>query len=142
MSVKKPGPGGGFGQEWVRDVQEIIHEMRKRAFFDYRASGTWIPNINIYQTDSAYVICVELAGFDSGTLELQLVKPQHVCISGQRPRPDTPALAAPFSTEMMEIDEGTFRRVIDFPEDVDIDSAEVHYESGYLWVKLQKRGVA
>jgi HSP20 family protein len=125
----------------VRGVQEIMEEMRKRSFFDYRATGTWMPNINIYQTHNAFIVCLELAGFDPDSLELQLVKPQHVCITGQRQRLDAPELTAPFSIEMMEIDEGAFKRIIDFSEDVDIDAVEARYENGCLWVTLPKKGV-
>jgi HSP20 family molecular chaperone IbpA len=139
MSQKKFGPSDDF-RAWARGIQDIMDEMRNRSFFDYRATGTWLPNINIYETPSAYIVCVELAGLDPECVAVQFVDPQHVCITGQRQRTCVPELREPFSIDLMEIDEGPFQREVDFSQRVATDAIEARYDNGYLWIKLRKTG--
>jgi HSP20 family molecular chaperone IbpA len=127
-------------RSWQRRIQDIMDEMRNRSFCGYRPTASWLPNINIYESRAAYQICVELAGLERETVTIECTDPQHVAISGERVRPSPPDLEGPYSFELMEIDEGPFRRVIDFGEPVDVDPADVHYDNGYLWVVLRKVG--
>ncbi len=139
MGAKKFGPSDEF-KAWQRGIQEIMDEMRNRSFFDYRATGTWLPNINIYETASAYVICLELAGLDPESITIQFTDDTHVSIGGQRQRLRVPDLSEPPSVALMEIDEGAFRREVDFGLPVEVDTVGVRYDNGYLWVTVQKTG--
>jgi HSP20 family protein len=139
MGEKRFGPSDEF-RAWQRGVQEIMDEMRKRSFFDYRATGTWMPNINIYETRTAYIVCLELAGLDPESVAIECVDSQHVCIAGERQRLLAPDPNEELSIALMEIDEGAFKRPIDFSECVDTGAVEVRYDNGYLWITLQKTG--
>jgi HSP20 family molecular chaperone IbpA len=133
----------GSGEEirtWQRRIQDIMDEMRKRSFCDYRASGAWLPTVNIYASKHAYIVCVELAGADRTTLSVECPDPRHLDLSGMRGRPRLDGVDEVCSLELLEIDEGPFHRRIDFGEDVDTTSVEVAYERGFLWVTLQKTG--
>lgn len=125
-------------RQWQRRIQDIMDEMRNRSFCDYRASGTWLPNVNIYESCSAYYVCVELAGLERGSVAIECPDPQHISISGQRARPHAPGLDEPLSVDLMEIDEGPFLRAIDFTEAIVADAIELQHEEGYLWVILRK----
>jgi HSP20 family protein len=125
-------------REWQRRIQDIMDEMRNRSFCDYRASGTWLPNVNIYECPSAYYVCVELAGLERSSVSIECSDAQHVSISGQRTRPRAPGLEDPFSVDLMEIDEGPFLRAIDFNEPVAAEAAELLHDDGYLWIILRK----
>ena len=129
-------------REWQRRIQDIMDEMRNRSFCDYRASGTWLPNVNIYESHATYYICVELAGLERGSVTVECPDAQHISIAGQRTRPRSPVLDDPFSIELMEIDEGPFLRQIDFAEPLDVSSVEVLYDEGYLWITLRKAATA
>jgi HSP20 family molecular chaperone IbpA len=137
MGMKKFGPHDDF-RAWSRGIQEIMDEMRNRSFFDYRATGTWMPNINIYETQTTYIICMELAGLELESIAIECVDPQHVCITGQRQRLRGPDPTEPLGVALMEIDEGAFKREVDFSEPLAADAAEIRYENGYLWITLHK----
>jgi HSP20 family protein len=139
MGVKKFG-SGEEARDWSRRIQDIMDEMRNRSFCDYRATGTWLPTVNIYETQAAYVLCVELAGLELDSVSVECTDSQHVTIAGQRLRPRAPSLSDPFSVELMEIDEGPFHREIDFSEPIAPDELEILYDTGYLWITLQKAG--
>jgi HSP20 family molecular chaperone IbpA len=125
---------------WQKRIQDIMEEMRNRSFCDYRASTAWLPNINIYESRDAYQVCVELAGLDRETVAIEASDAQHLAVSGERARPLAPGLGGPYTVDLMEIDEGPFRRVIDFGEPIEVDSSDVHYNNGYLWITLRKVG--
>ena len=125
-------------RDWSRRIQDIMDEMRNRSFCDYRASGTWLPNVNIYQNQTTYYVCVELAGLERSSVTVECSDAQHISISGQRARPRAPGLEDPFSVELMEIDEGPFHRAIDFAEPVVVEAAELQHDEGYLWIILRK----
>ncbi len=125
---------------WQRRVQDILDEMRKRSFCDYRASGTWLPTINIYSSDAAYFICVELAGVDRESVVVDCPDPHHVRIGGTRARPRSSGIEDSCSIELLEIDEGPFCRQIDFSENIEVAAIEVAYERGFLWITLRKTG--
>lgn len=125
-------------RDWQRHIQDIMNEMRNRSFCDYRATGTWLPNVNIYENRTMYYVCVELAGLERSSVSVECPDAQHLSISGQRARPRMPALEEPFSVELMEIDEGPFQRTIDFTGPVAVEAAELHHDEGYLWIILRK----
>ncbi len=137
MGVQHFGHGEGI-RDWARRIQDIMDEMRNRSFCDYRATGAWLPSVNIYETRQSYHVCVELAGLEPESVTVECPDSRHVCISGQRCRPRGPWQETPFSVELMEIDEGPFQRLIDFSEPIEVQAVEVWYDNGYLWITLQK----
>ena len=128
----------GPGDDWSRRIQDIMDEMRNRSFCDYRASGSWLPTINIYSSRVAYLLCVELAGLDGDAVSVVCPDERHVRISGQRGQPQGPGQDEPFSIELMEIDDGPFLREVDFGEPIDVHRVEAVYDKGYLWIRLPK----
>ncbi len=139
MSIKKFRPSDEF-RAWARGIQDIMDEMRNRSFFDYRATGTWLPNINIYETQEAYLLCMELAGLEPECMSIQFLDPQHISITGQRCRARAPELCESYSIDLMEIDEGPFQREVDFTQPVTMNAVEARYDNGYLWLFLRKSG--
>ncbi len=137
MSAKKFGAGDNV-DDWTQKIHSIMEEMSNRIFFEYRASGTWQPRVNLYATRHAFVLCVELAGLNQDALLVRCGDQQRVHISGKRERAAMSGLECPHSIEMMEIDEGPFSRDIDIPEPVDPEGIEIAYDRGYLWIILPK----
>ncbi|MEW6251390.1 MAG: Hsp20/alpha crystallin family protein [Planctomycetota bacterium] len=139
MQLSPFGQGEKF-KSWQRSVQDILDEMRKRSFCDYRASGTWLPTVNIYSNAAGYYLCVELAGLERESVSVECPDPRHIRITGERRRPRTPWLDPHCRIELLEIDEGPFQREIDFAEPVVLTALEVSYDRGFLWVSLRKVG--
>ncbi len=137
MSFSKFGHGERM-DEWSRKVHTIMDEMRNRIFFEYRASGAWPPRVNVYAGRDAFYVCVELAGLERDLVCVECIDEHRIRISGQRPQPRVGVLEAPFSVELMEIDEGPFCREIDLPDAVDADTIESSYDRGYLWITVPK----
>jgi HSP20 family molecular chaperone IbpA len=135
MSFGKHGEGI---KDWTRRIHDIMDEMRNRSFCDYRATGTWEPALNLYESREAYYVCVELAGLSPDAVVVECCDPKRVRVRGQRGQPRGPGQPAPFSVEVMEIDEGPFHREIDLHDPVEVQSVEVCYDKGYLWVTLRK----
>lgn len=141
MSPRKFGSGDKM-EDWTRRVHDIMDEMRNRIFFDYRTTGAWQPTINLYETREAFYVCVELAGLDENAISVECLSPRRVRITGQRAQPRGAGMEAPFSVEIMEIDEGPFCREVDLPDAVTVDAVEASYDKGYLWITLPKSETA
>jgi HSP20 family protein len=137
IMANKFGPGDEM-RDWSRRIQDIMDEMRNRSFCDYRASGTWLPTINIYACRGRYLVCVELAGLQREGLTITCPDAHHVRIGGERSRPRVAQLDETFSIELMEIDEGPFAREIDFAEPIAVEQVALAYEEGFLWITLPK----
>src|ERR1035441_3561300 len=71
----------------VTKVSSTMHFIPRSAAVGGRggaASGRWIPNTDVYATDTGLVIKVELAGMKSENLEIT-VEGHRLRISGSRP---------------------------------------------------------
>lgn len=137
MPFSKHG-GGGPMDEWSSRVQTLLEEMRRRSFCDFRPAGTWQPAINVYESRSAFHICVVLAGIDAAGVAVECNGARRVCVTGVRSRPQAPGLADPFSIAVMEIDEGPFQREIELPGEFELNALELHHDRGYVWITLPK----
>src|ERR1043165_10050023 len=79
----------------------------------------WIPNTDVYVTDSHLVIKVELAGMRREDLELT-VEGNRLMISGQRP---DGGRGGKCKFLVMEINYGSFECVIELPEGSELTQA-------------------
>ena len=138
MAESKFGHGQGM-DEWSRNISDIMEEMRTRSFFDFRDSGTWQPATNMYETQDAYHICVDLAGVREEAVELRNVNAKQIRVVGRRRQPHPRGVEGPLSVHLMEIDQGPFDREIDFPDPVDFEARRVICDEGYLWITLPKK---
>jgi HSP20 family protein len=95
-------------------------------------AGVWSPPTDVYETEKAYVIRVEIAGMKEDDFEIA-VESNYVSISGNRP--DIPERRA---YQQMEIRFGKFETVVGLPEAIDLDGATAKYKLGFLKVHLPK----
>lgn len=139
MRFSRFGRKSGF-DEWVQKLHDIMDEMLKRSFVDFRHTGEWQPATNVYESRECYYICVELAGVEQDRIDVECIDGTRVLLRGTRetPRPVDVDTHAPLSVYVLEIDEGAFRREIDLPEPVDVDRIDECYRQGYLWIRLPK----
>src|SRR5438445_13730952 len=92
---------------------DVVYQLTKVQFFS--PSETWKPAINAYRCGECMTICVDLAGVNKETIDLE-VEPRRLLISGNRQAPepsDHEGKAVQVLT--MEIDHGPFQREIEFP---------------------------
>jgi HSP20 family protein len=98
------------------------------------ARAHWVPNTDMYTTDSGLVIKVELAGMRSENLEIT-VEGNRLRISGNRP---DGCRAPKCSFLVMEINYGPFESVLELPPDsgYDLSMAKAAYLNGFLRIDV------
>jgi len=96
------------------------------------ANGHWVPNTDVYASDSGLVVKVELAGMRSENLEIT-VEGSRLRISGDRP--DT-CRAHKASFLVMEINYGPFESVLELPNGYDLSQARASYLNGFLRIDV------
>ncbi len=134
-------------QHISRNVNKIVEQMQK-GYYNFRPNDTWAPNVNLYETDDTYLVCVDLAGVDKETIVPE-VSDNRLTIRGTRGVPayddHEPSAAAPAAdrgklrVHVMEIDHGAFYREVEIPDRVDQNKIAAHYRNGMLWIELPKR---
>lgn len=137
MAIDKFGDSDPVG-DWSRNINDIMDEMLKRNFVDFRDVGPWKPTTNVYETDAAYHVCLELAGVQEDQIDVECEAPATVKISGARAQPRPDGETGPLSMHVLEIDEGAFARELKLPGAIDIDRVDATYDRGYLWITLPK----
>lgn len=92
----------------------------------------WVPNTDVYTTESGLVAKVELAGMRQDSLELVIEKSRLV-IKGER----TDASRQPgIKFLVMEIRYGPFDCVLEVPKGYDLGQARAVYQNGFLRVDV------
>jgi HSP20 family protein len=123
----------------VRQMNSIAESVMGRHYFGFSPTDAWRPSVNLYETDAAFLICVDLAGMDQKEMDVK-VENDNVIIRGRRQSPVPPDGAKAVAVHLMEIDHGTFCRTVDIPANVDATKISANYREGLLWVMLPKRG--
>lgn len=98
-------------------------------------SGGWQPAVDIYEAESKIFVYADLAGISSESLRVTATE-QQLQISGVR---ELPAHASIACIHQLEIELGTFQRIVPLPTAVDVDRIESTYANGILLVTLPKR---
>ncbi|MGA3068507.1 MAG: Hsp20/alpha crystallin family protein, partial [Tepidisphaeraceae bacterium] len=93
-----------------------------RGYYSFYPTESWTPNVNLYETDRSYVVCVDLAGVDKAKIEVEVIDGR-LTLRGKRAVPVTPenpsgGQSARIRVHLMEIDHGAFARDVELPEDV------------------------
>ncbi len=92
----------------------------------------WVPNTDVYTTDSGLVVKVELAGMRSEHLEIT-VEGNRLRITGNRP---DGCRAAKCSFLVMEISYGPFESLLELPAGYDLSQAKAAYLNGFLRIDV------
>ena len=115
-------------------VSSTVHFVTRSAASGHEASARahWVPNTDVYATDSGLVVKVELAGMRSEHLEIT-VEGNRLRISGNRPDGCRSARA---SFLVMEINYGPFESLLALPEGYDLSQAKAAYLNGFLRIDV------
>jgi HSP20 family protein len=119
----------------ITKVSSSVHFIARGSAVSGRgsaASGRWVPNTDVYSTDTGLVIKVELPGMKSENLEIT-VEGNRLRIAGSRPD----CCRAPnCSFLVMEINYGPFESVLELPPGFDLSQAKAVYVNGFLRVDV------
>ena len=119
----------------VTKVSSTVHLVSRGSAVSGRhgaANGRWIPNTDVYSTDTGIVIKVELPGMKSENLEIT-VEGNRVRIAGNRP---DCCRAEKCSFLVMEISYGPFESVLELPTGYDLSQAKAMYVNGFLRIDV------
>lgn len=100
-----------------------------------QAGGRWRPAIDVSETESAFVVRLEVPGIDKEDLEITC-SDGLLTLSGEK-RVDEEAQNA--DTHYRERRFGRFRRTLRIPDSVRTDAIDAAYKNGVLRVTLPKR---
>jgi HSP20 family protein len=92
----------------------------------------WAPSADVYETDDAFCIAIELAGFRPGEFDVQATD-ESVTISGQR---STPGGSGQFI--QVERGQGAFSRRFQFPHPIAVGEIKATFRDGLLAVRVPK----
>jgi HSP20 family protein len=126
-----------------RQMQRIMDQMQK-GFFNFCPNETWTPNVNLYENDTTYIVCVDLSGIDKERIDVE-VGDHRLTLRGTRDFPTLPDAGSAeehgqrYKVHVMEIDHGPFSRDVELPQDVARDRITATHRNGLLWIELPKK---
>ncbi len=124
--------------DWDRYLAHFARSnKRPTILFTHTPSATpgWTPSLDMFETDDAVVVVLDLAGVDAEQTEVQ-AEPNRLVIRGvRRPRP---AVDVGCAYHTLEIPYGRFERTLRLPPGIDSDAAQANYRDGLLQITLPK----
>jgi HSP20 family protein len=139
MRFVRWSPSGNF-----MSVPKEIHHLFYKAFEKDRSdgatevTGTWEPPVDIYETDDALVLEVELPGVSKDAVSVELHE-HTLKLSGERKR-EPSVKGGQYHRE--EGRYGAFQRAFRMPTIVDQAKVQATYKNGVLALRLPKRATA
>jgi HSP20 family molecular chaperone IbpA len=100
-----------------------------------RNQEVWRPPTDVYETDAAVVVKVELPGMRDGEIEVTL-DDRSLRIAGSRPEMRDERLAC---YHQMGINYGAFEVEVFLARAFDPEHVTAHYDDGFLFVELPKQ---
>ncbi len=100
------------------------------------AAPSWRPAVNAYRCSDQFIIFAELAGVPAESIEV-LAESHRVVIRGRRPAPEPACLRSEMAQLLaLEIDQGSFERVLDLPHEVLPRKVTTSFRDGLLEIRL------
>lgn len=111
---------------WLDDVFEDAFNWNE---------GSFVPELNVYETDKMFEITVELPGMSKNDIDISL-DDNILTISGERKAHHEEEDGRRY--HRVESRFGTFRRSMPLPNVVDYEKANASYENGVLTISIPK----
>ncbi len=122
----------------IRKIRETNIQVRRDILL--QAVGwrmirphVWSPPTDVYETDEAYIVRVEIAGMRDEDFDVSFAN-DILFISGSRSDP-----LERRAYHQMEIQFGKFAIAVGIPVPVELDQAGAEYRDGFLAVTLPKK---
>lgn len=98
-------------------------------------SGTWSPPVDVYETQTGFVLTAEIPGVSLADLELKVIE-NELILKGERPWSRDPHGE---NIHRLENSYGKFERTFTLSERIDADNIAAELDRGVLKVTLPKR---
>ena len=123
-------------------ASKLLEQLQSKGYYSFFPNENWTPNVNLYETDGAYLVCVDLAGVEKQKIDIEVVD-GHLRLRGNRAVPMCEATSETGQTRLrmhlMEIDHGSFARDVELPQNVQRETISARYIDGMLWIELPKK---
>ncbi|WP_376788883.1 Hsp20/alpha crystallin family protein [Thermoflexus sp.] len=120
-------------ERFESQMERLLQDVLTRQRWLSRYGNAWRPPTDVYETDEAVVVRVEIAGLRPEDVMVAL-HDRWLVISGYRHDP-TPKVAY----HQLEIHYGEFHVEVYLPWALDADAAQATYRDGFLMVTLPKK---
>jgi HSP20 family protein len=123
---------------------KFLEHLHGKGYYTFFPNENWTPNVNLYETDVAYLVCVDLAGVEKDKIDLEVLEGR-LTLRGNRSVPTWSDVGGidlqtvRVRMHLMEIDHGPFARDVELPQDVQRDRIDARYKDGMLWIELPKK---
>jgi HSP20 family protein len=117
----------------LRELDAMERRMR-RMFEDVGIAPALVPAADVYETDTAFVVELEVPGYDEDELTIE-VHNRTLKLSGER-RESTEREDKTF--RLQERLERRFERTFELPSDVDVENVKATFTKGVLEVHAAK----
>jgi HSP20 family protein len=128
-----------------RDLMSIQNELNRLFGRTYGggeagtgtgATGTWVPPLDVFESNEKYVVAVELPGIDPADVEVA-VEDSTLTIKGQREFFYKDAGEDAF--RRIERRYGQFTRTLTLPATADVEKVDAAFDKGVLTIEVPKR---
>lgn len=128
------GLGSSFRElDRLQKQMEQWHGALSRGAFPMPSAGVF-PLANVTEDNSSYYVRAELPGIKSDELDIQ-VKAKGISISGER---KIPVEGNNVKYHRREREAGKFSRLINLPNDIDVNKVDAKLENGVLTMTIPK----
>jgi HSP20 family protein len=128
-------------EELEREMRRVSDDILLQMFRVSSMSGeVWAPRVDLYETDSAVVVKVCVAGLEPSQMDLTLSGDNRfLTLRGVRVEQDDDK-ADRIRYHQLEVYYGPFERIVSLPADVPVDRDKLNatYRDGFLKVVLPK----
>ncbi len=119
------------------DVHRLLDDLaRRRADRRHAVAGECMPVVDVFETDKAVEIVVDLPGVAADAVRI-LLKGSVLLIVGEKERPDV-SKRGPASFHLVERDFGRFARAVRINAAIDASRARARMVNGELRVVLPR----
>jgi HSP20 family protein len=137
MAVDRRNPLKDLAQlqdKMNRIFEDSLSLLRTGEGKELFALGSWVPPVDIYETEETIVLSAELPGMKKEDMSVE-IKDNTLTIKGER-KFERDSAAKSYSR--VECSYGTFQRVFTLPHLVQQDKVKARYENGILEIILSK----
>ena len=120
-------------------IQDELNRLFGRTFagvepFRPSASGTWMPSMDVYETEDKIVATLELPGIDPDAVDVS-VEDSTLTVTGSRELSNE---VKEESYHRLERRYGSFTRAITLPQTADTSKVEARFDKGVLTIEVPK----
>jgi HSP20 family protein len=131
--------------DWQHEMERYLAHFarsgkRSTILFTHTPHATpgWTPAVDVYETATALVVRLDLAGVEPERTEVN-AEPYLLTVRGMRRERYAAETQEERAYHTLEIPYGRFERGIRLPAGLDTDAAQANYRDGLLEITLPKR---